>query len=271
LYFDPRGLLVAESDGRVVGFVHAGFGFNADETGLEPADGVICAVLVHPAYRRRGIGRELVDRAENYLRAAGSTSLQAGPTKPRDPFYFGLYGGSALPGFLESDANAAPFFQALGYSPVERRLVFQRDLKDKKEPIDMRLMANRRALQLGLTDRPEKMTFAWASRYGRFEALRFLLLPKKGGVPVAEVTCFGLDLFAYGGGQRTVGLADLEVAPSERRKGYGKMLLLDVFRRLREEVVTHAEIHASETNAAAVGLLKSIGFSQVDAGMIYRK
>lgn len=270
-YFDPRGLIVAHEAGRLVGFVHAGFGCNATETGLACTDGVICAVMVHPAYRRRGIGRELMARAENYLREAGSTSIQAGPAKPRDPFYFGLYGGSALSGFLESDVNAAPFCQAVGYAPVERRLILQRDLREKKEPIDMRLIANRRSMQLAITDRPEKMTFCWASRFGRFEILRFLLAPKKGGPPVAEVTCFGLDLFLHGSSQRIVGLADLFVGPAERRKGYGKTLLLDVFRRLRDEMVTHAELHAPESNTALVGLLKSIGFEQVDAGVIYRK
>ena len=122
-YFDPRGLFVALDGERVVGFAHAGFGSNDTGSDISPQLGVICAVMVHPDYRRQGIGRQLIANAEEYLRAAGTIQPQAGSTPARDPFYRLLYGGVEAAGFLESDPLAAPFFTALGYAPHERRFV----------------------------------------------------------------------------------------------------------------------------------------------------
>src|SRR6185369_13147557 len=108
---------------EVVGFVHAGFGANASETALATETGVICAVVVRLDYRRKGIGRELVARAERYLRERGAREIFAGESGRRNPFYLGLYGGAESAGLLESDAAAAPFFKSLGYRPVERYIL----------------------------------------------------------------------------------------------------------------------------------------------------
>ncbi|HVW03175.1 MAG TPA: GNAT family N-acetyltransferase [Planctomycetaceae bacterium] len=267
--FDPRGLIVALDGNRRVGFVHAGFGCNADETGLDRTAGVVCAVMVHPSHRRQGIGRELMQRAEQYLRDAGTTSIQAGPAAPRDPFYLGIYSGSEPAGFLESDTAAGPFLAALGYQPVARRVVFQRDLSIRSEPVDFRLVAIRRTMQLGMTDVPARMSRWWVTRYGRFETLRFLLLPKKSDAAVAEIACWGLDLYAPRWGARAVGLSALVVNEPQRRKGYAKTLLLELFHRLRQEQVGLIEVHADSQNEAAIKLLKSFGFQQIDTGVVY--
>ena len=269
LHFDPQGLIVACDGPRIVGFVHAGFGANESETALSFADGVISAIIVHPEYRRRGIGRTLVQHAEAYLLRRGATSIIAGGVKPRDPFYLGIYGGSELSGFLESDPAAAPFFTALGYSVRERHHVYQWDLTRKAEPVDFRLVTLRRGVQLGLTDKPSRLTPWWATHYGRFDCVRFLLLPKRAGAAIAEVTCWGLDLYAGVWGVRAAGLTGLNVLEAERGKGYAKVLLLEVFRRLREESITRVEMHAEESNAAAVRLVEWLGCERVDAGHVF--
>src|SRR5436309_2328098 len=71
-YFDPDGLIVAEDDGTPVGFVHAGFGANDQETACDRSRGVICAIAVRSTHRRRGIGSQLLRQAEEYLAARGT-------------------------------------------------------------------------------------------------------------------------------------------------------------------------------------------------------
>ena len=61
------GLILATDEDKLVGMVHAGFGTNDTQTGLMLESGGICLILVHPEYRRKGIGRELVSRAEDYM------------------------------------------------------------------------------------------------------------------------------------------------------------------------------------------------------------
>ncbi len=269
-YFDPQGLIVAYDGERMVGFVHAGFRGSADELWIDQSAGAICAVLVDPDSRRQGIGRELVQRAETYLRSKGATAIQAGAAAPCDGFYLGLYSGSQLSGFLESDAFAAPFFAGLGYQSAERYSVLHRQLADG-DPMNFRLSLIRRKMEPQIFALPEQPTFWWFSRYGRQENVHFRLVPKSGGDPVASVTVGGLDLYVGKWGERAIGISDLVVHSPARRQGHAQALLVEVFRRMRQEMVTLAEAHVAENNSAALAVFKSVGFRPVDAGVVYRK
>ncbi|MEM1061754.1 MAG: GNAT family N-acetyltransferase [Planctomycetota bacterium] len=270
-YFDRRGLIVATNGSQdLVGMAHAGFGPNAEKNATDHGKGVICATLVRPEYRRQGVGRELVGRAETYLHQSGATAVLAGPAAPYDPFYVGIYGGSRPTGFLESDADASPFFGALGYEAVERYAVLQRPLTGK-DPVNFRLATLRRKTELVVDVRPRKPNWWWVTRYGRMETLRFVLRGKAGGPTYAAVTVVGLDLYLPRWRERVIGMLDVEVVREHRRKGYGQMLIAEVCRRLREELINLAEVHVSEANAAGLRLFQSVGFKPVDAGVVYRK
>ncbi len=272
-YFDPAGMILAISDDqKVIGFVHAGFAADETKSGLSKKTGVICAVIVDPAHRRQGIGRELIRRAEAYLKESGSETIYAGGADPRDPFYGGLYGGSEPAGFLESDVAAAPFFKALGYVPVERHLVFQRVLgPGGPEIVCVRLMNAKRQAKLAAGSAYEPKDWWWSTRRGRLDSMQLGLMPKAGGSLFARVCVVGLDLYTQGWSSRAIGITGLQVAEMQRRKGYGQMLLDEVCRRVRDEMIQLAEAHTLETNVAGIAVLKSAGFKQVDAGVVYLK
>lgn len=272
-YFDPKGMIVAVDDGRPVGFAHAGFGVNASESSLDHTHGVICAVIVDPAHRRRGIGRALIARAEEYLTAAGAASITAGPAPGRDPFYVGIYGGSRPGGFLESDSSAHPFFRGIGYVESERHAIYQRPIPGPREPVHFKLVGIRRRMELAASLQPPGVTWWWSTRFGRLDSLMFLLKPKgqSAAPPVAGVTMMGLDFYIASWQQHAVGLLDVYVPEHERRKGYGQALLLDVGKRLRDEAIGCIEMHAPESNAPLVQLLEACGYTRIDTGIEYRK
>ncbi len=269
-YFDRSGLIVARDGANVVGFVHAGFRCDSTGNWIEHSTGAVNVLVVHPDYRRQGIGRELVTRAEHYLREKGATTIQAGAAPPCDCFYIGLYGGSQLSGFLESDLAASVFFSALGFQPARSFLVMQRSLK-QGDPMNFRLSLIRRKMDPFIFALPEHPTWWWFSRFGRMENVRFRLMPKGGGPEVAAVTVTGLDLYVGVWGERAIGLSDLEVKDTSRRQGHAQALLIEVIRRMRQEQVTLAEAHVAEENSAALAAFKSVGFQQVDRGVVYQK
>jgi GNAT superfamily N-acetyltransferase len=269
-YFDPRGLIVACNDGRVVGFVHAGFGPNEQRTTLATDDGVICAVMVHPTMRNRGIGRELVRRGEAYLRSAGSRRIFAGGADPRDPFYCGIYGGSQSAGFLESDSAAASFFGKLGYVVCEEHVVFQRSLGvGSADPVGMRLVNIRRTTKLTVLNEEPK-SWWWQTRYARLDAMHLALIPRAGGSPVARIGVVGLDRYANTWSGRAIGLLGLHVPEAHRGKGYGQALMVEVCRRVRDDMIQLAEAHAPRSSPAAMAVLQSAGFQPVETGRVFR-
>lgn len=270
-YFDPAGLIVAVSDSKIVGFVHAGFGANEDRSWLSDEQGVICAIMVHPSMRNQGIGRELIRRGEVYLRERGSKTIYAGPAEPRDPFYCGIYGGSQSAGFLHSDAAAEPFLTRLGYEATEEHIVFQRGLGvGSADPVGVRLVNVRRTTRLTVLNQEPKSLW-WQTRYGRLDAMHLALIPRTGGAPLARVSVVGLDRYVDAWQTRGIGLMSLYVTEANRKKGYGQALLVEVCRRVRDDMVQLAEAHASKADAAAIAVLESAGFRAIDSGRVYRR
>jgi ribosomal protein S18 acetylase RimI-like enzyme len=270
-YFDPAGLIVAEQGPEIVGFVHAGFGFNLPRTAIERAVGVVCVVMVRPDLRRRGIGRELVARAEQYLRAGGVGALQAGQGRQRDPFYYGLYGGSRPSGFLASDPLADPFFRAIGYTPRETIGVYQRDLTIKRDPTNMRLMGLRRTTDLVVAEGPADPTYWWYTHLGRIESLRFQLVEKKTQTTLAALSVIGLDQYQSAWNERAMGIVDVLVAEDHRGQGYGQALLVETVRRVRQDLITRADFHVPDSHAFLTRAAEGAGFTRIETGTIYER
>ncbi|HEY1830383.1 MAG TPA: GNAT family N-acetyltransferase [Acidimicrobiales bacterium] len=65
---DPGALLVAESCGRIVGTVIAAW---------DGWRGSVYRIAVDPAHRREGLGRRLLDEAEQRLRTLGARRMHA--------------------------------------------------------------------------------------------------------------------------------------------------------------------------------------------------
>ena len=172
---------------------------------------------------------------------------------------------------MESDAEAAPFLAAAGYEPVERHAVMQCDLAKQRSPMSFRLVNVRRKIELAITPEPHDVSWWWGTRYGRLDSVDFTLRPKDGPGQFAQMTVVGLDLYMTSWQQRAVGLTHLRTQETELRKGYAQALVIEVCRRLKDELVTLAEAHSLESNAAVLKLLESCGFNRVDTGVVYRR
>lgn len=270
-YFDPAGLIVALEDGVHVGFGHAGFGPNEQRSGLSTAVGVVCMVAVRPSHRRRGIGTELLRRCESYLRERGAEMLCAGPMRPLNPFYLGLYGGSESSGFLASDAAAAPFLARHGYQVWDTCLVFQRHLASPVRTADARFTDLRRRFEIYLA--PQTGTVSWWQEcvLGPLELLEFRLKEKATAQTVARAAVWEMDSFTRRRNEASVGLFHLEVQEGYRRQGLAKFLLAHLLLNLQEQYFSTVEAQAMQENQAAIGLYRGLGFEQVDMGQIYRK
>jgi ribosomal protein S18 acetylase RimI-like enzyme len=270
-YFDPNGLIVAQDNQLCVGFAHAGFGPNAAQTALSREAGVTCLVCVRPAYRRRGIGSKLLQRSEDYLKRAGAGTLYAGPLKPMNPFYLGLYGGSELPGFLASDPAAEPFLLRHGYQVHDTVLVLQRQLIKPVNVIDVRFTMLRQQYEVVVA--PVTGITSWWQEcvLGPLELIEFRLEEKPSGRAAARCRVWEMEGFSWRWNLPAVGIVEVEVREDVRRRGLAKFLLVQILRYLQDQFFGVAEIHVRQNNEPALRLFQGLGFDQVDIGRSYRK
>ena len=223
-YFDRKGVILACDGDDVVGFTARRLRSQRRRDGPVLRGGRDlrrgCASELPAAGNRprtRAAGRGLPARAR-------SQNAAGGPSAPLDPFFFGLYGGSRPSGFMESDPDAAPFFTAMGYQPVERHGVYQCDLTTQRSPMSFRFVNVRRKMELTVSPEPSNVTWWWETRYGRLDTVQFSLHSKENPAEVAELTVVGLDLYLTAWQQRAVGLAELRTVTTELRKGYAQAL-----------------------------------------------
>jgi ribosomal protein S18 acetylase RimI-like enzyme len=271
-YFDPAGLILAVEENTPVGFVHAGFASNDSGSALATDTGVICAIGVRPSYRRRGIGSELLCRAESYLTGRGASVIVAGGVAPNNPFYFGLYGGAESSGFLASDAATEPFLARAHFQPApETHLVFQRRLEGPVNVADARFPAIRRKYELVAMPHRGKATWYREAALGPIELLDAVLREKTTGQEVARASAWEMVGFCQRWGVPAVGIVDLQVRPELRRQGLAKFLMVHLMRYIQEQFFSLIEVQAPETNTTVVVLYRGLGFERVDTARTYRK
>ena len=264
--FDPKGLFVAESNGVVVGFAHAGMSRNPFNT--QPV-GVTCLIGVRPAHQRQGIGAQLLQRCEQYLRDKGAEILTAGGHWPNNPFYMGLYGGCESPGFLVSDPLAEPFFRKQGYRVDQKILVLQRLLDQPMKMFDPRFvpMRPRYELQFGT---PRRLLSTWHEYvHGYVDPLQFVLNDRQTGTWVARTLVWDMEPFSPEWRRPSVGIFDFEVNPPHRRGAVGRYFLSLIMKYIQEQFFTLVELQLEETNYMGLQFLRSLDFEQVDMGQVY--
>lgn len=270
-YFDADGMIVACEAGTPVGFVHAGFGAAQGEAGLDKQLGATYVLQTRPAHRHNDTPARLLAAAEQYLRSRGAEVLYAGGIRPLNAFYLGLYGGSELPGTLDSDLLSQDLFRQHGYQEIDRVAVHQRELHAFRAPIDRKQMSHRRNLVAQAAFDPTPRSWWEACTYGCFERKRFELVARTGGPVLASAMFWTMEPLAHSWGVHATGLVDLEVNALHRRQGMAVYLLSEAFKQLHDEGVAVVEVQTMQNNAAAMNLYNRLGFHIVDQGTVLRK
>jgi len=273
LHFDARGLIVAELDGRPVGFAHAGFG-PAEPAGpshrLDTQMGTVAMLVVDP-----GLADDpepattLLVEAERYLRGRGASVFYAGGQAPLNPFYWGLYGGSECSGIVSGHAAFRRAVEAAGYRPAASAVLLEADLARWKEPREPKAAFLRRMTRLEVVDDPVLPRWWDALALDPLRPAEFRLVAKADSAVLARARTW--DMAWFGRDDRTrAGLVNMEVEPSQRRKGYGRHLVGEMLRYSRAEMIEVISIQTGETNAPALALYESIGFDRVETATLYR-
>jgi len=269
-YFDREGLQVATDGDRVVGFAHAAFGPNAERTAIDTAIGTTMLVVVVPHERHEAIADALLARSEDYLRRRGAGTILGGGTPHVGGFYMGLYGGSDLPGILDSSPGMQDVFRRAGYHEAERIAIMRRPLAGFRPPVSRQQMALRRATTLRVIDEPARRTW-WEAATTTGIALRRYELRDEAETLLGSGTFWDMQPLATAWGVHATGLMQVDVDGGRRRQGYANYLIAEALHDLAQEGVALAETHVSEANEAAIKLFFKLGFEATGHGTVFRR
>lgn len=269
-YFDREGLVLAWDGNELMGFAHAGFGPNADQSWICTDAGAICILLVRPECAEAETADGLLERCEAYLRGRGAKTIFGGGFYPLNPFYLGLYGGSELSGVLDADTVARQALAARGYQEIERTALLRRDLNSFESLVNRRQMQVQRQMVVEVTFDAPRRTWWEESTLGEFDLTRFELAPR-GGSPVATATFRGMEPSGTTSAGRAAGLIELTVNESYRRRGLAVFLLSEAFRRFLRQGITHIETQSRQTDVVALAMFRKLGFQQILEGGVWKK
>jgi GNAT superfamily N-acetyltransferase len=270
-YFDPAGLIVALQDNVPVGFAHAGFGPNDEQTSLVTEIGTTYQLMLRAQHSDVALAGELLLHCETYLRDRGAKVIYAGGIRPLNAFYLGLYGGSELPGILAGDHVFNDACRQRGYREIDRVVVMLLELSSFRLPIARSLRQLRREMSTKESQAPAARNWWEACTTGAFERIRFSLSRAGASEPVADVWFWDVEPLSSSWGVPAAGMFDLKVSGEQRRKGLATFLLGDAFDRLRTRGVLLVEAQTMQHNAPALALYEKLGFKKVDEGVVYRK
>ena len=273
-FFDPEGLLVAERDGAPIGFAHAAFGPHEKcgevAEGLDMSIGSTQLLLLHPDAADDSVADALIEQSEEYQRRRGATVHYAGGLCPLNGFYMGLYGGSELPGILDSDPTQAEHFRRNGYTEASRVVVLQRELPRLRAPGVREARRVRRETEFEQTLMPRAKDWWEACVTGGQDRIRFALRSRASGEEIASAVFWDIEPLASAWGIPTVGITELFVSPEHRRQKVATYLLGESLRHVLRRGAAMAEAQTMAENEAAISLYESLGFTRVDGGAVFR-
>lgn len=270
-HFDRNGLIVATQEGQVVGFVHAGFGPNEDGSGIDRSMGTTHVLMTRAGHEDPALVDQLLEASEHYLRAAGAKVVYAGGIKPLNSFYLGLYGGSEIPGVLQSNLLLRDACIRRGYCECGQISILQTDLVRFRQPLSRKVRHMGRRVNFEETVDPVSRNWWEACVWGSQQRDCFRLLDRMTGQVIASSSFWDVQPLSACWGICTAGLFDLYVQPEWRRQGCASYLLSEAFRLLRRRGVATIETQTMAANSDAIAFYNSLDFIEVDRGFVFRQ
>jgi len=269
-YFDREGLVVAMDGERPVGFAHAAFGPSKDHSAIDTRVGTTLLVAVVPHEDEAQIGNALLSRCEEYLRRRGAEVLLGGGSADMRSFYLGLYGGSDLPGILDSSMAMQDVFRRGGYREADRIAVLRRRLAGFRPPVNRLQLAIRRNTVLRVIDEPTRRTW-WEAATTTGIALRRYELHNHTDEVLGLASFWDMQPLAEAWGVVAAGLMHIDIQGGRRREGFAHYLVAEAMHDLEQEGVTLVETHTSQGNTAALKLFGKLGFETAEHGTLFEK
>ncbi|MFW6172044.1 MAG: N-acetyltransferase family protein [Planctomycetota bacterium] len=263
--FDRHGLVVADEDGKPVGFAHAGFARNQDGSGQDKSIGATSMLMVSVSdSRRQAVWRALLERSEQYLVDRGARELHAGGSLDLAPFYLGLHDGAAAPGVLASDRDMLDSFTEAGYVETGRTSVLQRSLTSFRPIVDRQQMRLKRSMRLECRPDPPVANWWEACTVGLTNRFAFTATRCEDDTTIATAVFWDMEPLASSWGIHARGLTQLQMEITEDREAVAIFLIGNALRQMAAEGITLVKAHVNVGHAPLQPVFSRLGFEEVE-------
>ena len=263
VYFDRLGFYVAVDDGKIVGFVHAGFAPLDDLCDLDKSRGIVSQLRVEPRDDGEEISQQLLTRVVDYCRQQGAESIHAGCRFPYSPFYLGLYGGSRHPGILDSDQDSLKAFESHGFQKFDQVIVMERFLEGFKTISDRQQMSVRRGYLINASTYPMEQSWWECCTLGIADRERFTVVDKRSKKVCGSVSYWDLKPQSFSEPFSSRGLYGLLTDPELRRGGLATYLVGESLKHLAKTGIARVEAQTEVSDEASLKLFTKLGFKQI--------
>jgi ribosomal protein S18 acetylase RimI-like enzyme len=234
--------------------------------------GTTCLLMVAPDEDFERIAAGLLVESEKYLRRMGAKLLYAGCIPPLNPFYLGLYGGSEQPGVLKSDSQMVSFYLEHDYEIIDRCIILHRGLGGFRMPVDRRQMQLKRKYRVEADSQYCPATWWDACTAPPTDTTRFTVVPRDGsGSACGHLLAWSIEPLSHQWNGHAAGMFQVEIDESLQRCGLATFLNGEAMLQLQLAGISLVEVQTMQSNTAALGLYKKLGFQPVDEGLVLRK
>lgn len=268
-YFAPEHLLIAEQDGKPIGFAQIGFEPDQELGAIDQSLGVISALCVTAHESADASAQELLQAAQKTAAALGARRLRFCPPAPATPYFAGLAPGDAMIGVPDADTRQLAWISNAGWSPGDRVAYWNLDLASFHAPVDRTQIQIRRMAHVDrLLDEP---MFPWylASVLGHTEQIAFQLTSRTTRTVAADCVLWmiGQELLAQH--DLIAHLWPLDPQTCAQSEDHVVFLLAEAFRQLREDRFDEVSTVAHEHESAILRVLERVGFSPLLVGTVF--
>ena len=276
-FFDGRGLFLAFENGFPVGFGHASFGPNRNNSDINSETGVIHLIMTVPTYPdQMELNRCLLEKCEEYLKNKGAKVIFGGPSRSSVSFYSGLYGGCEPIGIYENNEALIAAYQGSGYHVQYNTLRFVCDLRRFQVPFTPKSVVWRRKLVVNYSDIPPAKNWFQACTTIRSNWFNATATPGTQGEKRAEAHIRITQSLGMPGINvqmpPTAALVHVRVADGFLRQGIGTFLLGEAIRRLTAEFhPSRVETIVMKEENILAKFFRKLGWEEGDKGKVFLK
>ena len=267
-YFDRAGLSIAEQDGKIIGFSHAGFSPKESLAELDYQTGIVSLLRLDASVADGSVANKLLAMSVDYCRSKGATTVHAGCCFPHSPFYLGLYGGSRLPGVIEQDKQCLTGFKEFGFVEHDQIFILELQLSELKSIMGRQQISVRRNFLINATSDPLEQSWWESCTLGVAGRDRFTVINKRTKEVSGTVSYWDMQPLSDSFPGKARGLYNLSITEKLRRGGIATYLVGESLKHLAKSDVTMVEAQTRSSDAASQALFEKLGFKKTSSGTL---